>query len=52
MNKKTLRLSWVSVVLLLGHLVLIAGLLVSAHAKRPMRHADRTDLSILKSLQD
>ncbi len=47
-----LRLSWMSVVLLLGHLVMIAGLLASAHAKRPTTHADRPDLSILNGLRD
>jgi len=49
MKKK--RLSWVSLVLVLGHLAIIAGLTLSARAER-RAPAARPAISILDELRD
>ncbi len=52
MTKKTIRLSWVTVVLLLGHLILIAELWVSARSPRQSPTAGKPGMSILEGLGD
>ena len=52
MKNRMIRLSWVSVVLLLGHLAMVVGLALTARAERPMHSAARPETSILHSLRD
>jgi hypothetical protein len=52
MRKKHTQISWVSVVLVLGHLAIILGLLLSTLAGRPARGTAGTAPSILDSVQD
>ena len=51
MQKRTIRLSWVSVVLLLGHLAMVVGLALAARTERPAPHAMNPETSILNCLQ-
>jgi hypothetical protein len=52
MKNRMIRLSWVSVVLLLGHLAMVVGLALAARTERPTHPAARPDLSILNCLRD
>jgi len=47
-----IRLSWVSVLLLLGHLAMVVGLALAARSERPMHAPIRPETSILNSLRD
>ena len=52
MEKRTIRLSWVAVVLLLGHLAMVVGLALAARTERPAHSAVRAETGILNCLRD
>ena len=52
MEKRTIRLSWVSVVLLLGHLAMVVGLALAARTERPTHPTVRAETGILNCLRD